>query len=93
MPIKWMDIQALEGNVQWGAILPNGSSTGLLNYVLEYKTDVSSLAFYCAWATHPNIHCGVVWYHDGVVVTLRKAHNVCLFETSRLICTFELSTS
>ena len=50
----------------------NGTSTGLLNYVVEYKTDVASLGFYCSGNYHIDIWCSTAWDYDGAVVSLPK---------------------
>ena len=70
--IDWIDIVRFEGGSLWGTFLPNGSTTGLLKYLLEYKTDVTSLANYCGYYQHRLIHCSVMHDFDGLVATLKN---------------------
>ena len=47
--IDWTDIVQAEGDAWWGTKYPNGTVTGLLKYIMEYKTDVSALQNYCSY--------------------------------------------
>ena len=51
-----LDIVQLEGEM-WGNVYPNGSSTGLNNYLIEDKIDLSSLQHFCGMELHPNLLC------------------------------------
>ena len=74
IPIEWIDITYVErerwGDVQWGTLWPNGSATGMLNYTLEYKTDIASMGFYFGFSYHKNIWYGFPHDYEGLAVGL-----------------------
>lgn len=58
LKVKWVDSVA-ETGVLWGTVLPNGTATGLVKYILDYKIDISSMQNYCAYTLHPKIQCSL----------------------------------
>ena len=70
--IEWIDISQKERGSLWGTLFLNGTATGLLRYILEYKTDMTSLANYCGYYQHRLIQCSIMHDFDGLVAVLQR---------------------